>query len=293
MLLNLFALTNDPSKRIVRFELSSEVQSDLTNYIEAQANTFAQAEEEVQFDGKYKPDEGEILYIDGYDDIDDLSSAIKNPLSAEPVDPTENFFSEIKALFTGHTTNDGGVKVLLQNFDKRKIISTNGLSIFHSSNVYKKIEGIGLTIDHKLTATLENGKLKFFSFHNTRQMFDLSEYYKVATDDDVIEFAELDVIKSQNSKQLIEMSDSWVRRKISLIHQSGILQNVPINDMKVVATEFNIPFSTEMNGSAEVIKLPDNKSDLKKLLRFLDEDYYKSPLSNTAFVTNSKRAVSN
>ena len=124
-------------------------------------------------------------------------------------------------------------------------------------------------------------------------MFDLSEYYKVATDDDVIEFAELDVIKSQNSKQLIEMSDSWVRRKISLIHQSGILQNVPINDMKVVATEFNIPFSTEMNGSAEVIKLPDNKSDLKKLLRFLDEDYYKSPLSNTAFVTNSKRAVSN
>lgn len=293
MLLNLFALTNDPSKRIVRFELSSEVQSDLTNYIEAQANTFAQAEEEVQFDGKYKPDEGEILYIDGYDDIDDLSSAIKNPLSAEPVDPTENFFFEIKALFTGHTTNDGGVKVLLQNFDKRKIISTNGLSIFHSSNVYKKIEGIGLTIDHKLTATLENGKLKFFSFHNTRQMFDLSEYYKVATDDDVIEFAELDVIKSQNSKQLIEMSDSWVRRKISLIHQSGILQNVPINDMKVVATEFNIPFSTEMNGSAEVIKLPDNKSDLKKLLRFLDEDYYKSPLSNTAFVTNSKRAVSN
>lgn len=292
-MLNLFALTNDPSKRIVRFELSSEVQSDLTNYIEAQANTFAQAEEEVQFDGKYKPDEGEILYIDGYDDIDDLSFAIKNPLSAEPVDPTENFFSEIKALFTGHTTNDGGVKVLLQNFDKRKIISTNGLSIFHSSNVYKKIEGIGLTIDHKLTATLENGKLKFFSFHNTRQMFDLSEYYKVATDDDVIEFAELDVIKSQNSKQLIEMSDSWVRRKISLIHQSGILQNVPINDMKVVATEFNIPFSTEMNGSAEVIKLPDNKSDLKKLLRFLDEDYYKSPLSNTAFVTNSKRAVSN
>lgn len=292
MLLNLFALTNDPSKRIVRFELSSEVQSDLTNYIEAQETTFAQAEEEIEFDGKYKPDDGEILYIDGYDDIDDLSSAIKTPLSAEPVDPTENFFSEIKALFTGHISSTGSVKVLLQNFDRRKIISTNGLSIFHSSNVYKKIEGIGLTIDHKLTATLENGKLKFFSFHNTRQILDLSEYFKVATDDDVTEFAELDVIKSQDTQQLIEMSDSWVRRKISLIHQSGILQNVPINDMKIVASEFNIPFSTEMDGSDEVIKLPDNKSDLKKLLRFLDEDYYKSPLSNTAFVTNSKRAVS-
>ncbi|WP_415720601.1 Kiwa anti-phage protein KwaB-like domain-containing protein [Photobacterium ganghwense] len=291
MSLNLFALTSNPSKRIVKFELSSDVQNDLTTYIKAQEATFDQHEEEIEFDGKYKPDEGEVLFIDGYDDIDDLSSAVENPLSAEVVDPTEDFFSEIKALFTGYTTDGGDVKILLQNFDRRRIISTNGLSIFHSSNVYKKIEGIGLTIDHKLTATLENGKLKFFSFHNTRQMFDLSEYYKVATDDDVTEFASLDIIKSENIDKLIEMSDSWVRRKISLIQQSGILQNVPINEMKAVAIEFNIPFVTEIYGTEEVIKLPDNKSDLKKLLRFLDEDYYKSPLSNTAFVTNSKRAV--
>ncbi|UXD88370.1 DUF4868 domain-containing protein [Thalassolituus hydrocarboniclasticus] len=291
MSLNLFALTSNPSKRIVKFELSSEVQTELTTYLTSQETTFDQAEEEIEFDGKYKPDNGEILFINDYDDIDNLSSAVENPLSAEVVDPTEEFFTEIKALFTGYTTDTGNVKILLQNFDRRRIISTNGLSIFHSSNVYKKIEGIGLTIDHKLTATLENGKLRFFNFHNTRQMFDLSEYYKVATDDDVIEFSNLDIIKSENTEKLIEMSDSWVRRKISLIHQSGILQNVPINEMKAVATEFNIPFLTEMDGSDEVIKLPNNKSDLKKLLRFLDEDYYKSPLSNTAFVTNSKRAV--
>lgn len=291
MSLNLFALTSNPSKRIVKFELSSEVQTDLSNYLTAQEETFDQAEEEIEFDGKYKPDDGEILFIEGYDDIDDLSSAIENPLSAEVVDPTEEFFTEIKALFTGYATDNGGVKLLLQNFDRRRIISTSGLSIFHSSNVYKKIEGIGLTVDHKLTATLENGKLKFFSFHNARQMFDLSEYYKVATDDDVIEFANLDIIKSENAEKLIEISDTWVRRKISLIHQSGILQNVPIHEIKAVATDFNIPLSTEMDGSDEVIKLPNNKSDLKKLLRFLDEDYYKSPLSNTAFVTNSKRAV--
>ena len=165
------------------------------------------------------------------------------------------------------------------------------MSIFHSANVYKKIEGIGLTVDHKLTATLEDGKLKFFSFHNTRQIFDLSEYYKEATDDDVLEFAGLDIVQTVDTDQLIEMSDSWVRRKISLIQQSGILQNVPINEMKAVATEFNIPFTTVTEDSDEVICIPDNKQDLKKLLRFLDEDYYKSPLSKTNFVTNSKRAL--
>ncbi|MEJ2763639.1 hypothetical protein VV869_06615 [Photobacterium sp. MCCC 1A19761] len=95
MSFNLFALTNDPSKRIVRFELSSDVQNELTNYLTAQEETFDKAEDEIEFDGKYKPDEGEVLFIDGYDDIDDLSSAIKNPLSTEVVEPTEEFFTAL------------------------------------------------------------------------------------------------------------------------------------------------------------------------------------------------------
>ncbi len=293
MTLSLFALTSDPAKRIVKFNLSNDVQADLTTYLKDQESSFDLQQDEIVFDGKYKPDAGEVLCIENYDDIDNLESAIRNPTSLDLVDQSEDFFHYIKALFSGYILETGGVKVLLQNFDRRKIISTNGLSIFHSANVYKKIEGIGLTIDHKLTATLEEGKLKFFSFHNTRQIFDLSEYYKEATDDDVIEFSNMDLIKSADNSQLLEMSDSWVRRKISLIQQSGILQNVPINEMKAVATEFSIPFIAVTENGDELIKIPDNKSDLKKLLRFLDEDYYKSPLSKTNFITNSKRVLGN
>ena len=291
MTLNLFALTNDPSIRIARFSLSNEVQAELTSYIQSQESQFEEAEDEIEFDGKYKPEAGEVLFINNYDDIDDLSAAITAPLSVEVVEPTEEFFSKIKALFTGYELDGGTVRILLQNFDRRKIISTNGLSIFHASNVYKKIEGIGLTIDHKLTAILENQKLKFFSFHYARQVFDLSAYYKEATDEDVQSFADEDVIKVENKEQLIQMSDSWVRRKISLIQQSGILQSVPVNTMKAAATEFNIPFVTENDGARELIVLPENKADLKKVLRFLDEDYYKSLLSKTSFVTNSKRVA--
>jgi hypothetical protein len=82
-----------------------------------------------------------------------------------------------------------------------------------------------------------------------------------------------------------------VRRKIALVQQSGILQNVPLHEMKAVAIDFGIPFTTVDEDGTEVICVPDNKSDLKKLLRFLDEDYYKSPLSKTHFVTNSKRVL--
>jgi hypothetical protein len=291
MPLSLFALTNDPARRIVKFELSNSVQAELSDYIKSQEEDFDEATEEFEFDGKYKPDVGEVLYINNYDDIDGLTQAVENPLGVEPVDPTEDFFLDIKALFTGYRTPNGTIKILLQNFDRRKIISTNGLSIFHANNVYKKIEGIGLTVDHKLTATLDAGKLKFYSFHSTRQMFDLSEYYKEATDTDVVDFLQIDVMQSVNSDDFIALADSWVRRKIALVQQSGILQNVPLHEMKAVAIDFGIPFTTVDEDGTEVICVPDNKSDLKKLLRFLDEDYYKSPLSKTHFVTNSKRVL--
>ncbi|KJR18066.1 hypothetical protein UF29_18650 [Vibrio parahaemolyticus] len=161
--------------------------------------------------------------------------------------------------------------------------------MFHSSNVYKKIEGIGLTVDSKLTAILEGGRLRFHNFFMARQMFDLSEYYKEATNEDIAVFSSSDVVQVVEKEKLIEISDSWVRRKISLIQQSDILGTVPIHVMKAVASEFNIPFSTVNVNGNEVIQIPTEKPALKVLLRFLDEDYYKSPLSNTSFVTNSKR----
>lgn len=291
MLFNLFALTNDPAKRVVRFELSQEVQNELTTSFEKQEETFDDVEELIEFDEKYKPDYGEILYIEDFDDINDLQSAVENPLSVDTADATEESFYSIKALFTGYKTDNEDIKIMLQNFDKRKVLSTNGLSIFHSANVYKKIEGIGLTVDHKIAATLKGKKLTFFSFHQARQIFDLSLYYKEATDEDVIEFAEQDVIEASDTAHLLEMSDTWVRRKISLIQQSGILSDVPINEMKAVAIEFNVPLKTKIENDEEVILLPQNKPEFKKILRFLDEDYYKSPLSKTNFIANSKRAL--
>ena len=74
---NLFALTSDPENRVLRFSLSNEVQSDLTSYLKSQEDSFNQnTQTQIPFDGKYKPDDGECLVIEGYDDIDNLSAAI-------------------------------------------------------------------------------------------------------------------------------------------------------------------------------------------------------------------------
>lgn len=169
---NLFALTSDPANRIVRFELSQEVQDEFTAFLQTQEQQFNNfAKKEISFDGKYKPDIGEVLVIENYDDIDSLAQAIKNPLGLPEITPSCETFDSIKALFSGYTDQNGTTTVLIQHFDKRKIISTNGLSIFHSANVYKKIEDIGITIDSKLSATLKNNSLRILQLSHVATDF--------------------------------------------------------------------------------------------------------------------------
>jgi len=289
---NLFALTDVPANRKLRFSLTDEVQTELTALlIQQQENFVANGAEEILFDGKYKPDLGEVLVINDFDDIDGLADAVANPLAIPEVVPTTEVFDTIKALFSGYVGDDGIPIVLIQHFDKKRVISTNGLSIFHSANVYKKIEGIGLTIDSKLTAIFTGTTLKFHSFHFLRQIFDVSTYFREATDVDIRQFSVLPSLKVINPDQLLTISDSWVRRKLWLISQSQILQRVPVADIRAIAAEFNIQLETEIEAGVEKIVVPEVKKELKTILRFLDEDYYKSPLLRNQYLTNSKRLV--
>lgn len=289
-MLNLFALVKDPAARVQRFVLDAAVQAELTTYLEAQEASFNSAAIAIPFDGKYKPDAGEVLVIDNFDDIDGLAAAITNPMGVPEVNPSLEFFGRVCALFSGRVEANGSATVLLQNFDRRRVLSTNGLSIFHSANVFKRIEGVGLTIDWKLAAILNGTVLKFNSFHNARQIFDLSDHYIEATDADIKTFVATGAIHV-DEVALVDLADTWIRRKIALVQQSQILTKVPMVEIQAAAAGFGIAIKfISVNGGDQLV-LPETKAELKTLLRFLDEDYYESPLSKTHFITNSKRAA--
>lgn len=259
-------------------------------FVDQEKRFRASAEEQIPFDGKYKPDDGECLFIDDYDDIDDIHGAIENPLGIPAIAAATNEFEAIQGLFVG--SSDSGRKIaLIQSFDKRRIISTKGLSIFHAADVFKKVEGVGLTIGTSLSAVLEDSRLSFFSFHSARQMFDLSQYFLEATDDDLNEFANSETLKVIDLDAFVAASDNWVRRKVSLVMQSGILERIDFEATREAALVFGINLNLEVDGDKVSLVLPGKKAELKKLLRFLDEDYFQSVLSSTPHLSNSKRRV--
>jgi hypothetical protein len=288
--MNLFALTQEPARRILRIPLAQNIQTEVEALFRHQEQDFtASVEEEHAFDGKYKPDEGECLVITDFDDIDNIHEAIAHPLGIPEISPDPAEFATVKALFSGYRSDTGERIALIQSFDRRKIISSAGISIFHSANVYKKVDGVGLTLDNRLAAMLVGSSLKFFSFHLLRQVFDLSAYYVEATTTDLQAFAQINTVHFANAQAFVDTADSWIRRKVTLISQSQILDNVDPATIQRVARTFGIDVQTVNVGGQDAIAMPAGKADLKKILRFLDEDYYQSALQSRNFVTNSKR----
>lgn len=289
--LNLFALTSIPGRRVMRMPLMLEVQTGITELFRGQEHEFYQGiEEEIRFDGMYRPEESELLYINNFDDVDGIKSAILRPQGCQEFSLKSGALESIKAIFSGYIKN-GAIRVLLQGFDRRRIINANGFCLMHSGSSFSKFDGGGLTLDNKLTAIIEDDNLKFASYHFLRQIFDMSAYCKEATDQDLKVFIQNPSLQFADTQVFIDGADSWVRRKVILIQQSGILDYCSAS--KIAATAKFCDLNIQLAGTAgqEKIVIPADRQEVKQILRFLDEDYFQSPQSTEKYMVKAKRVM--
>lgn len=100
-----------------------------------------------------------------------------------------------------------------------------------------------------------------------------------------------DDIHVDDEEAFVAIADTWVRKKVTLIGRNGILAAVSSAEIRRAALEFGIEVQTVQANGRKAVTLPGVKAELKALLKFLDEDYYRSPLQGRNYVTNSKRPV--
>ena len=277
--------------RVLRMPLTSEVQAAVTELFRAQELEFMSGiEEEIRFDGMYRPEESELLYINKFDDVDGIKTAILRPQTCQEFEFKSGALESIKAIFSGYIKN-GVIRVLLQGFDRRRIINANGFSLVHSGHAFSRFDGGGLTLDNKLTAIIEDDKLKFASYHYLRQIFDMSAYCKEASEQDVKVFLQNPALQFADPQMFVDAADQWVRRKIILIQQSGILDFCPAAKLAATAKFCDLILNLAGPPGQEKIVMPADRQEIKQILRFLDEDYYQSPQSSMKYMAKAKRVM--
>ena len=295
--MELFAITDSEiPTRIIKIDIDAPAQTVVENLFRTQRSEFINEDiEEIDFCASYNVQDGEIFSINPFDDEIGIINAIERPDAVPVWDPDDVSVHYFKALFTGEPASNGNpTQVWLQCFDRRQIIN-NEKSFFQvvtqPGNRFSVSTRPGFSLSDRLTAILVGDKLLFKSFFMLRRFFNMEEYFNEATREDLDNIIGNDIFHVENAEDFMTFADSAIKKKVSLIISSGILNDQPIENLIECAQKIGYQLGiTNVNGDNK-ITMPNSKREVKQLLYFLDQGYFNSIITNELMLTNSKRPI--
>jgi hypothetical protein len=286
---HLFAVLQG-KEEVRRIPLQQSLQEAIGGLFASQTEAFRSTEEEVlAFDPSLRPAEDQIIRIGSFHLPDQIREALSNPMGVTPIAFSAESTDRIVGLFVGDL--QPAVRVRFQAFSRRQMLTTSGLSIILSGNTFRRLEEPGLILDNRLCAVVEGTDLFIRTYAAAARVLDLTNYYREATDDEIDEFIGNDRLHCDDVAGLKAAADTWTRRKVAILLKSGVLASVSARRAKEIGAEFKVAITLRKTGGKERIALPTSRRELKDLLRFLDEDYYKSPLTKTRYLSHSKQKL--
>lgn len=261
--------------------LSNEAVEDIVALWEPSYTKFISEDiKEVTFDGSYKPDDDEVLYV---------TMDLPEPFADIPYN-TNNYNEiaipedKIKTVCLFHDGN-----YYFQNFMNNYIVKASNIALFWSGDTYRKFEEKkAFTIEETVNAIYHGGKFYFRSYANAKQIFDLTEFYKEATNADIDTVFANDIFAGTDCEWMKVNCDSVMRKQIKSIEDSGILAglNVTTKKFKSWAKKAGIPDGVYNTGN---LVFPKNKKECKVILSFLNDDIFEGHFTKSIYLSNSKR----
>ncbi|SHM90071.1 Kiwa anti-phage protein KwaB-like domain-containing protein [Ruminococcus flavefaciens] len=275
---------------VYRLEMDATTQQELCISFSNAHDELLNEKTKVVFDGSYKPLTGEFLTIENFQLPPEIMDAIRDPIGVKSLQKENGIFPEIKAVFIGERIeSDDSEKfnIAFQRFRKEQYISPKWFNLFLSENTFSQEKRYGISIADSIDCFYTANELQFVSFYFARQIFDLSGYYRSATDQEVASFVTNENLLIEDAASFKSMADTWIRRKIAMINDSRVLENYSASQIKSLASKVDIKIDVENRK----IKLPNDKESIKVILGFLDEETYKGPFSKNTYLANSKRTI--
>jgi hypothetical protein len=274
MICNFFAILTDGSLR--KINLLQKITPSIKNIFVDNGNYLLNDDtEEIKFDGNYVVQEDEVLYVN-MALPNELTEAMQNSIEIPILDLNND---QIKTLFWHDAKT-----YYFQNFDNRKLLRNKSV-IFYDKQTYNKLEENAFVIESVVNAIYKNGKFYFVSYANANKIFSLLDFYEAASDEKIEEFAKhKNVIFDE--VWLIANTNTLIRKQITLLQKSKILDKANTKKIQSKAKKFNLAISVDAKGK---IIFPNDKKEFKEILIFLNEQYYIGLISGNKYKTNSKR----
>ncbi|MFP1824510.1 Kiwa anti-phage protein KwaB-like domain-containing protein [Lonsdalea quercina] len=286
-------MDSNVATKILRIELDSNASSTINTIFNNQKLHFESHHSTVlSFYAGYTPSYGECFKLSNFKESAALIDAVTRSTAIPVWDPNKIDAKHIKALFVGIASPQNNDLIAIQTFNKKQILDTSKsfvMKLFSSSNTFSKADNVGFNLDDKLVAIINGSDIFFKSFFKLRSIFDMSNYFEEATDQEVNDFAMHSAFEVPPGFKMDTVADTVIRTKVTLINKSGTLNTQTISTLKSAAQKINFPLQVSLVGGIEKIIIPQEKKAIKALLDFLDEDIFTSEITQTVYKSNSKR----
>lgn len=287
---SIMVMVSGASLPVMRLELDKDTQDAICQAFSEAVDDLVIEKEKIHFDGRYKPEQDEFLSIENFQLADEIKDAIRNPLGVAAFEKDGENYPTIEAVFVGVRSEDGDSEkfdVAFQRFRKEQYISPHRVNLFFSQNTFRREKNFGISISDCVDCYYTDDELQFSSFYFARQIFDLSGYYRSATNQEVESFTTNDHLDFEDAAAFEGMANTSIRRKIAMINDSDVLTIHGASEIKRLAHQAGI----DVKVANKKIIIPNDKEQIKIILGFLDEEAYKGPFTQATYLANSKRRV--
>ena len=160
----------------------------------------------------------------------------------------------------------------------------------NNGNTYKKLDIDGFILKDKPTAYFMNNDLYFESFYTASRIFDLQDYLREATTQEVEHFFQNPIFLLADKSIIEEIVGARERKTIFKIQKSQRLSlSTTAQALINYGKEHQIQLDATDDGKKIILK--KDKTYLRNILKLIDEDLYSTPLNpDRTYEAKNKRS---
>lgn len=221
-------------------------------------------------------------------DAIDNTDVVENYIPVDEKGKTGEGF-EIRAIVIG-AKDEQGYYLAGQRFTQRQVmVKPKGFNLLFDQNMFvEDHRGFSINIAETVDCVFIGGGLIFDKYTDANGVFDLSEYYRTASQSEVDQFSNNPAFEIVDADTFARsVAGISMRKKIAKIIDLGTLNDV--GKIRTNASKVNVDIAFTEDGSK--VRIPENKNELKKVMAFLAEELYPGLFTNNTYLSNSTRKV--
>ena len=271
---------------VVLIQIDQRVQDRLSDFFQIYEDQFRDGVEEIlAFDGGYTPDSHQVQRLPLTGEMHAVVEQIlRGPVGRDVYDPRLRPPEELRALAWSTDANGPG-RVLIQNFTRAQSLSRRTMLTF-TGETFTQLEEPSLLIGSKIDGIIESGSLNFKKFNVIKQVFDLFDVYREATDNDIRQFSNSPNVEIEDFDLFCAGANKTARKLIFSVQRSRILETKTADEIQQLARAVDIDIPVR---DGKILLEPGR--ELTSYLKFLDNSIYRSPVTNERWMANSRRRL--